>query len=74
LLVIEKLGFIIEKLGFKSMFFLLSLHQKNKKICCASAPVSKGATREGAEAPPLSKSKLIKKDKILDSFDFFVSR
>jgi len=36
--------------------------------------MSKGSTREGtkgAEVPPLSKSKLTKKDKISDSFDLF---
>jgi len=39
--------------------------------------MSKGATRErakGAEDPPLSKSKLTKKDIISDSFDLFASR
>jgi len=37
----------------------------------------KGTTREGAkgaEALPLNKSKLRKKNKILDSFDIFVSQ
>jgi len=64
---------IIEKLGFKSMFFSTLTPSKNNKIYCASAPMSKGATREGAEDPTLSKSKLTKKDKISNSFDLFAS-